>query len=151
VVGVGVDGVLDGDVLPLCVGDGLVADAVGDTDFDMVTVGVALVGGASCVGDTEVRLGVGLTDRAAVVCGAVIRLVPGAVLPAGVVRNDAVVGVPSFDGAAGEVAPFNATCGPLELSRSTATIAAIPHNARPIPAAAKRCLLRVEPPLRSEY
>jgi hypothetical protein len=84
---------------------GLVADAEGDTDFDADAVGVALVGGASCVGVGDVRLGVGCADRAAVVCGAVPRLVPGEVLPAGVACTDAVAGGPTLAGAAGEVTP----------------------------------------------
>lgn len=91
------------------VGVGLVADTEGDAVFDVDTVGVALVGGASCVGVAEARLGVGLADRAAVVCGAVSTLVPGTRLLAGVVRSDAVVGVPSFDGPGGEVASFKDT------------------------------------------
>ena len=73
-------------------GAGDVADFVGDAGFDAVAVGAALVAGASCVGLAEVRLGVGVADWAAVVCGAVSRLVPVTVLPAGVARTDAVAG-----------------------------------------------------------
>lgn len=132
-------------------GDGLVADAEGDAVVDADTVGVALVGGASVVGVAEVRLGVGLAGRVAVVWGTVSTLVPGAVPLACDVRTDAVVGAPSFEGAGGvEVEPFNDECWPPELS-STATIAATPHSATPIPAAARRRRPRGEPGARSEY
>jgi hypothetical protein len=110
-VDVGVD-VVGLDVTGLAVvvlGAGLVADTEGDADFDADNVGVALVGGVSCVGVAAVRLGVGRADRAAVVCGAVSTLVPGTWLLTGDVRSDAVAGVPSFDGAGGEVAPFKDT------------------------------------------
>jgi hypothetical protein len=110
-VAVDVDGA--GLVVPglavVVVGVGLVADTEGDAVFDVDTVGVALVGGASCVGVAEVRLGVGLAGRVAVVCGAVSTLVPGTRLLAGVVRSDAVAGVPSFDGPGGDVASFKDT------------------------------------------
>ena len=86
-------------------GAGLVFDAEGDADFDADAVGVVLVGGASRVGDGDGLLGVGCADWATVVCGAVPRLVPGALPLAGVVRTDAVAGRPTFNGAAGEVEP----------------------------------------------
>jgi hypothetical protein len=41
------------------VGGGLVADVEGDADFDAGADGVAVVGGASRVGDADVWLGVG--------------------------------------------------------------------------------------------
>src|SRR5215831_3946390 len=87
------------------VGAGVVGGTEGDADFDPVAVGVVLVGGPSCVGLGDVRLGVGCADRAALVCGAVPRLVPGVALPAGLAGTDAVVGAPSFAGALGEVPP----------------------------------------------
>jgi len=84
---------------------GLVLDAEGDADFVADLVGVAEVGGASRVGVGDEWLGVGCTDWATVVCGAVSRLVPGTLLLACVARKDAVVGRPTFAGAAGEVEP----------------------------------------------
>lgn len=84
---------------------GLVLDAEGDADFVADAVGVAEVGGASRVGVGDGWLGVGCADRATVVCGAVSRLVPGTLLLACVARTDAVVGRPTFAGAAGEVEP----------------------------------------------
>lgn len=133
-------------------GDGLVADAEGDADFEADVVGVTLVGGASRVGVADARLGVGLADRAAVVCGAVSTLVPGAVLLAGVVCTEAVVADPTLAGADGElVPPFDDGWAP-ETSNSTVTIAPTPHSAAaPIPAAARRRRPRGEPTIRSGY
>jgi len=135
-------------------GDGLVADAEGVAVFERDAVGDALVGGGSCVGVGDLRLGVGCGDRDAVVCGADSRVVPGALLVAGVVRTDAVAGVPSFAGpagAGGEVAPVS-DVGWLPEVSSTATSAATPHSARPIPAAARRRRrVNGEPSLRSGY
>lgn len=125
-------------------------DAEGNADFDADAGGVAVVGGASRVGDADVWLGVGCVGWAAVVCGVVTTLVPGALLLVGVARTDAVVGAPSFAGAAGEVDPAGDMWWPPEVMR-TATIAATPHSATPIPAAARRWRLREGPALRSGY
>jgi hypothetical protein len=139
VVGVGVVGL---DV-------GVVADAEGDADVDTVCVGAALVGGASCVGLGDVRLGVGWAEPAAVVCGAVSRLVPGEVPPAAVARTDAVAGGTTWPGCAGDfVAPVIVTEFPPAVS-STATIAPTPQRATPTPAAARRRWPRLNPPVRS--
>jgi hypothetical protein len=79
------------------VGAADVVGAVGDADFDAdAVVGAALVGGASCVGLAEVRLFVGRAEVAALVCGAVSRVVPATLLLAGVVRTDAVAGRPTW-------------------------------------------------------
>ncbi len=129
VVGVGVLEV-GGDEL-------VVVDVEGDADVEADTVGVALVGGASRVGVGDTWLGVGCADRAALVCGADSTLVPGALLLAGVARTDAVAGCPTLAGAAGEVEFAGGAWCPPELS-STATTAATPHSATPMPAAARR-------------
>lgn len=105
-VGGGADGLVS-----VALGDGLVADAEGDAVLEADTVGVALDGGASCVGFGDVRLGVGLAGRVAVVCGTVSTVVPGAVLAACDARTDAVVGAPTDDGpAGGEVEPVSDAC-----------------------------------------
>ena len=141
---------LDADELALGeLGAGVVADAEGDADFDADAVGAALVGGASFVGLGDVRLDVGCTDRAAVVCGAVSRVVPGTLLPAGVVRTEAVAGGTTWlAGGVGDVAPVMDMRCPPDV-RSTATIAATPQRATPTPAAARRWRLNGEPALRS--
>jgi hypothetical protein len=144
----------DDEVTPLELGDGLVADAEGVAVFDRDAVGDALVGGGSCVGVGDLRLGVGCGDRDAVVCGADSRVVPGVLLVAGVVRTEAVAGGPTLAGPAGvddEVSPVRDVGRLPELS-STATIAATPQSARPIPTAARRRRrLNGEPAPRSEY
>ena len=141
-------------MVPVKLGDGLVADTEGVAVFERDAVGDALVGGGSCVGVGDLRLGVGCGDRDTVVCGAESRVVPGALLVAGVVRTDAVAGGPSRAGpagAAGEVAPLRVVGLPPEVS-STATSAPIPQSARPTPAAARRRRrVNGEPSLRSEY
>ncbi len=149
-VAVGV-GVADADGLTLgeLVAE-VVADAEGDADFDADAVGAAVVGGASCVGVGDGRLCVGCADRAAVVCGAVSRVVPGIALPAVLVPTDAVVGVAAWLAlGAGEVELVIDMWWPPDVS-SSATIAATPHTATPTPVAARRCRLRGEPAVRSE-
>ena len=93
-VDVEVDGV--GDWVDELDDVGVVADAEGDVDFDTVTDGVALVGGASCVGLGDVRPGVGPAGWVANACDVVSSLVPGEVPPAAVACTEAVAGVATW-------------------------------------------------------
>ena len=140
VVGIGVVGGVD---------VGVVADAEGDVDFNAVFVGAGLVADASCVGLGDVRPGVGCPKPAAVVCGAVSRLVPGELPPDALVPTEAVAEATTWPGCAGDfVAPVIVTGCPPPVS-NTATIAPTPQRATPTPAAARRRLPRREPPVRS--
>jgi hypothetical protein len=126
--------------------------AVADGEGDVLVDGEIIV----VVGATEDRLwlGVGLADpvREEVRDGG-SRLVPGKPTPTAVAGRDAVAGDSSWlvDGAGDfVVAIIDCIGGPL-LESSTATMAATPHAARPMPPIRKARRLGREPAARSSW